>query len=567
MTTTPKSPQEMAAEMLIRPRFDESVLAKKQIHRLDKQAEVISDYLMDIPPYLLPDDQLKPRLVAALETARESGAWDLRRGQRADERLAFALKRRRQSGLNEAETASAVRADLGGSGYLAAIRDIRRQYEQLFLEPTANYIVRHGLDVATEKNQIDRLFERTIDLSTLTPEGKTRLAGDFPTGNFLYHGANTHQLVAILESGALVSSKTLYDRHDKAAPDEQYDPSIGLHSGYEGISWSLNTIDALPGDRFHMAGFIGAPETILGESEQLTIPSRPNPHEVIQLSDSIDAGEFYDAKNQFELYHLPGADGECNSVYSNLLAIEVWKKAKDRPSRAKPLLFQAQAGLLTLPDYKQRLRDLYSVEPDDSIRLSPLLLTVSGSAFPAAAVWMQAAIDTGRFTGSGFAGKEADEIIKYLSTPGHQDIMPFMEQDCQSFGAYLDQVEDAAPGMEVAVERLYFVAPRKDAATWLKLLARSGHQPAGLLLYDDKTVRLENFNMTHLRGDHAELTRQLRRGITPQDGSLTYADLLGLAHDDEIEAGYSRLFNSERGAGQRRAIKQADHKLRLDEAG
>ena len=105
------------------------------------------------------------------------------------------------------------------------------------------------------------------------------------------------------------------------------------------------------------------------------------------------------------------------------------------------------------------------------------------------------------------------------------------------------------------------MAPSKDAEAWLKVMARSPHKPAGILLYDDKKVRLENFASLH-RGSHTELTAELQAAIKPDnEGYIDYAKVLGAEFNDNMRTGHMRQVIAEQYLANRGVIKKKDDKL------
>jgi len=566
METVPKSPQEMAAQMLdVYPYFSDYEMPNGEAARLDSRAKALKTEVETIKPYMLTDEELAPKLAEVKQRATESGVWRADRGDGAEERLAFAVEQKKGYGYTEEEATAGAISSLIRNGYLDAIRAKRKEQERLFKDPINEYLAAHEVETTTEKAELDKLLERTVDITTLTDVEVARLAQDFPSGNFVYHGTGTEQLVKILESGVLANARALYERENEAAKAEGREAEIiRRNSGFEGVSWSMNGIDALPGDRYHLAGFVAAPEAILNDTQQLAVPSRPAPNEVLQISAEVDANEFYDAKTQFELYRNPGMFGETNSAFDNLFSVSIWENEENRQFRDEPMLYQARRGLLARPNYQDQLRTLYSVDESGKIRLDPDLLQQIDNEIPVAAVWLQAAIDTGRLKGTQFADKELPEIIDELNSDNFKDLLDLSKQDWQEYEAVLDEAEKLAGNVEVPVESMYFVAPRKDAEAWLKVMARSPHKPAGILLYDDKKVRLENFASLH-RGDHAKLTRELQTAINPENSDyIDYGQVLGAEFTDDMRTGHKHQVIAEKHLSNRGVIKKVDGKLVIE---
>ena len=90
--------------------------------------------------------------------------------------------------------------------------------------------------------------------------------------------------------------------------------------------------------------------------------------------------------------------------------------------------------------------------------------------------------------------------------------------------------------VRVPIEKLYMVVPEKDLEDWLRVLVRCASKPAGIVAYDDKTVRLEDFASDH-KGDGDELARQLRGIVGETAETLTYADVLGSEFNNSMRYG------------------------------
>ena len=156
---------------------------------------------------------------------------------------------------------------------------------------------------------------RYIDILDMTKSPEGKLAAEFPSSVYLFHGANENSMRGILRSGAIMNAGAIYDQklaemrsqlEAEGKSEEEITKalngvSIARNSGQEGISWSSNGIDALPGDKGHIAGFVAAPELVLGNNK-LVVPSRPAPYELLQVSDGVNAKEFFEAKKQFEVW-------------------------------------------------------------------------------------------------------------------------------------------------------------------------------------------------------------------------------------------------------------------------
>lgn len=154
----------------------------------------------------------------------------------------------------------------------------RDRYDRYFYGATSRLV--NGIPLP--KTVVERTRERFARNIYDSSEHTDALGRKFPSGTFLFHGATTSHIVKILNSGYLMNAHAI-------------DASTrGSNGGSEGVSWSLSEIEAVPGTRYHIAGFVAPPEAVLGKNTQLAVPDKPAPFEVVQLSKNIDAEWYYD---------------------------------------------------------------------------------------------------------------------------------------------------------------------------------------------------------------------------------------------------------------------------------
>lgn len=566
METISKSPQELAAQVMDSyPIYGSFSMPKEDADRLEQQAKDYKSAVHALEPATMNDAELQNELDMMEEEARASGVYTPTEGQGSDERLKFNTEKFKGFGFNDEMALSKATSDLDRFGYVRAVRFDRQEKERLFTEPINKFIDETPITPEVENEQIEELLSRTIDIDTMTPEEQHQIAEAFPSGNFVFHSSTSGRLLKILCSGELVHAKKLFDEEENAAEKEgRNKETVSHNSGYEGISWSMNEIDALPGDRFHIAGFVVAPETALSDETQFTVPSRPAPNEVIQIPSGIDAKKYYDAKTQFELYREASVFGEANSVHNNLMAISFWEDTTTREFSEEPLLLQAMDGLFKQPDFQEQLRSMYHVNEAGKIELSPDLFKQTKNIIPVAAVWIQAAIDNNKLTGTSFENKDIISIIKSLNSENIAEIIRIAIDDSKFYEKIIDDEDEKSTDVGVPVEKMYFVAPRKDAKKWIQVIARSGHKPAGIILYDGKKVRLENFASDH-RGDHGQLSQELHKAIVPAKGYIKYGEVLGQDFNDEMRSGAKHHIIAEKYLTDRKTIKKVGGKLVVGE--
>ncbi len=143
--------------------------------------------------------------------------------------------------------------ELDTTAYLGLLRSNRRDREKYYQGPIRWFLQSVPISLEREAREVERLRQRVVH-TTDTEHAQEVTERAFPSGTFMFHGAKTASMVNILRSGYLMNARALHD--DPSKRDD--------NGGEEGISWSLGDIDAIPGSRFHLAGFMAAPEKVLG---------------------------------------------------------------------------------------------------------------------------------------------------------------------------------------------------------------------------------------------------------------------------------------------------------------
>jgi len=301
----------------------------------------------------------------------------------------------------------------------------------------------------------------------------------------------------------------------------------GANSGYEGVSWSVNGIDALPGTRGHIAGFLAAPESILEGDEKLAVPARPAPYELLQVN-GVNK-DFYDDRVQDELFGAVSLS-ELNSALCNFVAVSMWSDEKNRKMMTEPLLYRA---LRNEKITTERLQSLYEIK-DGVTHLSNEL--VQQFEIPVGMVWTQRLIDGGAFKGTEYDGMSVKEIIEKCKE--NRDLARELSASTKKVREFYDKKVNAglseAKPVKNQVEDMYFVTNEKDLDAWMKIIASSGHTPKGILLYDGDKISRSNFASRYL-GNHDELMREINAAVQP-DQNL-WKEKIGLDVDNIERAG------------------------------
>lgn len=349
-----------------------------------------------------------------------------------------------------------------------------------------------------ELERVERLRKKVVDLTEVEPRA---LAEAFPSGNFLFHGSTVGKIEKIFQTGGLKNGVAL-------AEDDPEASALNMNSGFEGVSWSLNQIDALPGTRGHIAGFLAAPEDILGADEKLVVPSRPAPYEVLQVGEKLDPEQAYYWKNQAEAW----GDGEPsfserNSVDSNLM----WMRSYKPGSRTLRSSVYEYTGSVE-PDY---LRQFFKFDDKRHIIWGEDLY--QKNEVPSALPYLQSILDRNLLKQVP-EYQDIDTMEKVLERT-HTDpkflmtlIMTARAEGKPANEAYDKILDQVAKSVRIKPEEMYFVTSHQDLEAWLKVMARTGVEPKGILLYDDAQVVMENFASDY-EGNHEELSSELGRAV------------------------------------------------------
>lgn len=348
-----------------------------------------------------------------------------------------------------------------------------------------------------EEKRVEKLREKVFDLAGSEPG---ELASQFPSGNFLYHGSSIDKIEKIFQSSGLKNGIALVEDNPETS-------GFDLNSGYEGISWSMNEIDALPGTRGHIAGFVAAPEDVLADDEQLVVPSRPAPYEVLQMNKKIDAKELYRLKTQYETWGDGGISlGEKNNVHNNLMRMLMYQEGDTFFGSAKAYQYDGDTSA-------EEMRKHFTLDEDKKVVWDEDMQ--QKSEVPPALPWFQALIDRGSLQRAGYEDlKDVESVVE--QTKHDEDfvkrLIATVKYETKPVEEAYEQGLDAASAVRIRPEEMYFVTSHQDLEPWLKVMARNRVEPKGILLYDDDQVVVENFASDY-EGNHKELGAEIGNAV------------------------------------------------------
>ncbi len=392
-----------------------------------------------------------------------------------------------------------------------------------------------------ELQRVDRLREKVADLTEMAPGA---LAEEFPSGNYLYHGSTVSKIEKIFRTGGLKNGVALVE-------DDPEVSAFNMNSGFEGISWSMNGIDALPGTRGHMAGFLSAPENLLGHN-QLVVPSRPAPYEVLQIGEKVNPEELYALKTQLETWGDGSISlGEKNNVDSNLMWMLIYKEGDMFAGSSTVYKYEGDMSDTALRKY-YTLDEQGNLTWDEDIQQK--------SEVPPALPWMQSLIDRGIFARNGFEGLDTvQKVVDYAKTDENfiKTLLATERAVAKPLDERYSKMLDDTEAVRVGVDKMYFVTSHKDLDSWLKVMARTGVEPKGILLYDDEQVVMENF-ASKFEGNHKELSREIGRAVDVDNNF--WKDEMGIDPEMAPRSGY-------RGQVLLESAVRRDKVIRLDKNG
>lgn len=312
----------------------------------------------------------------------------------------------------------------------------------------------------------------------------------------MYHGSTTKKIGQIFQTGGIKNGIALVEDNPDAT-------TFDTNSGFEGVSWSMNAIDALPGDRGHLAGFLAAPEDVLSDDEQLVIPSRPAPYEVLQVADKVNPKALYDLKKQAETWGGGIVSlGEKNNVYSNLMTM---KLVADGNKYFKSSMVYEYDGDLSA----EALRKYFTINDNNEIIFDEDLN--QKNEVPLALPWLQSLIDRGFLQRGGY--EELDDVGKVVDRARvdanfRLRLLATAKKEAQPVVSAYEEALDNAKAVRIKPEEMYFVTSHQDLEGWLRVMARTGVEPKGILLYDDNKVVMENFASKY-DGNQEELSHEI----------------------------------------------------------
>lgn len=405
----------------------------------------------------------------------------------------------------------------------------RRNAEKAFKDPISN-VITTGHVVAS-------------GIAPEIIESPESLAAEFSSGNFIFHSSPTEDVIEIFKSGKLANLVAVNrDRKAQAELDGTLDEfeELGGNSGDEGISWSLNEIDAMPGNRYHVAGFLASPELVLNDTDKFCVPSRPAPNEVLQVPKTVNTVQLYDRKIQWELLFTMKPWDENNSVADGLIRFKIGldKEAEvQQPSNLRDFYDNELSSADDISQVSELLRQ-YAKYENRQVVFHPSLLEQNDVLV--SAVWLQCLVDNNRFEGTPLAGLDLKQTIAGMENGHYNIVFEEYKHARDELKAALMVNLETFDRVEVPVSELYFVCPNQDVNLWQTVIAQMEVKPKGIVVYDGTQIRLENF-ASKTEGHNQELTSVIRSVVGEgDDRRLVWdQDVLGTPFDDSMRRGYA----------------------------
>ena len=159
------------------------------------------------------------------------------------------------------------------------------------------------------------------------------------------------------------------------------------------------------------------------------------------------------------------------------------------------------------------LRKYYKINENGSVIWDDDLY--QKSEVPPALPWLQSLIDRKIFAKNDL--EELDSVQKAVDyAKSNEDFIRSLiatEREVKKpiFERY-EKMQEGAKAIRLPMDQMYFVASHHDLEDWLRVMARTGVQPKGILLYDDNQVILENF-ASQYKGNHKELSHEIGQAV------------------------------------------------------
>jgi hypothetical protein len=404
-----------------------------------------------------------------------------------------------------AQATKEAQAEIKKRGLVGILENIR-QAKELETETTFNEFI--------AKQPVVSEVKASYQLSELDSAEREKLAADFQDGNFLFHSTGVERAIEILQTGAIKNSLAL-------SKDKEWN-SFNNNSGFEGISWNFNQIEAMPGDRYHVVGFVSNLENVLTNQSKLTIPSRPAPYELIQVGENLDVQRFYDDKIQSELYFSYDIYGEMNSILASLFNIG---HNIDHPDTLFPSkILTALNEKTELFEQEENYDRYYQLGEQGEVKLAPELL--QQTEVLVLLVYLRALIKSGQIEQMpGFQANDSlkQVVTKIASKEHHSNFCTFFFAQLKKMEKQTQVFDSQVTPLAQPTSKLYFVCPDHDQEKWREVLRRCKEQPKGVLVYDGERVRLENFASRH-SGDHNQMTQIIKEAIGTDPNNEQYLD-------------------------------------------
>lgn len=385
-----------------------------------------------------------------------------------------------------------------------------------------SFLSDHPLDTEVESHRIEELRKIVLNNTELTEEQTDELRKIFPSGNFLYHGSDLDGCVKILDSGEIASTATLKGRnHD-----------IQSKAGEDcGIAWNFNKVGVLPGDPYHISGFLTSPESVLRSSKtKLIVPWRPGENELELIPSNFDYKKYTHATTQQEIMvgaYFQAAEFKRYQIEGEEMHDTIFTSPDLSLSQN---LTAVREGVLTVDE----LRKFYEIKDDGVIEFDPDIIT-DGRGL-SSIVALQAYLDnplmkTPRFTDrlqikgediTQLTDKEVFDIldagIRGLSFDYRQGLMKELED-----------LQAGTDDITVGIENTIFVAPENDLEQWLKILARTGKSPKFILPFHPATgPRIPKWKEFY--GDQDKMTEVLSSfvdTVVPEKKVIPWEEIVG----------------------------------------
>ncbi|RJR28302.1 hypothetical protein C4564_05755 [Candidatus Microgenomates bacterium] len=170
--------------------------------------------------------------------------------------------------------------DKGSDRYKFFVSSLRRSIKENEVQVTKSFdgFFTKNPETVDSQERRKELETRVFRRGEAAPALAQEIKGLFPRGNYLVHGTSVEGTLSIAEDRAIRSVSEIRKNNEE----------FRGNGGYLGVSFSYNSVRALPGTWRHMTMFVTSPESAMSADEKLVVPYYAADRELQLVGKSYD---------------------------------------------------------------------------------------------------------------------------------------------------------------------------------------------------------------------------------------------------------------------------------------